>query len=119
MRARQQRRRVQIRILPELHDALGDLVGMRLFLVRVLEELRGDEFRADAVGGVVVPLVTQHADDFRGERRVQQLDDRLAILLGETRRHRAFHHLLARARAQRGQVGDEGLVARRWRRLLL
>ena len=107
MRTRQQRRRIQIRIFAELHDALGDLVGVRLFFVGVFEEFGRDELRANAVRRVVVALVAQHADDLRGERRVQQLDDGLAVGFRIARRDRAFHHLLARACAQRAQIGDE------------
>ena len=110
MGSRQQRRRIEIRIFAELHDALGDLVGMRLFLVGVFQELGRNEFRANAVSRVVVSLVAQHADDFRGERRIQQFDDGLAVRLRVARRDRALHHLFARTRAQRAQIGNEGVV---------
>ena len=56
----------------------GDLVGVRLLLVRVLEELGRDALRVDARRHEVVALVAQHADDLGRQRLVQDLDHGLA-----------------------------------------
>ncbi len=40
--------RREVRLAAELDDALGDLVGVTLLLVRVREELVGDALRMDA-----------------------------------------------------------------------
>jgi hypothetical protein len=58
-----------------------------------------------------VALVAQHADDFGRERGIEQVDDRLAIGFRVAPRDGALHHLIARA--QRGQIRDEGGVAPR------
>ncbi len=42
--------RVQVRLAAELHDALGDLVRMGLFLVGVLEEFLLDGLAGHAAG---------------------------------------------------------------------
>ena len=100
--------RVQVRLAPELHDAGGDLVGVPLLLVRVLEELRGHGLGVDPLGHEVVALVAQHADDLGGQRLVEQLHHRLAVRLVALG-HRAVLDVLARALAERLDVGHEVL----------
>ncbi len=97
----------EVRLAVELRDALGDLVGVLLLLVGVLEELLRDRLRVDARGHEVVPLVAEHADDLRRQRLVQDLDDRLAVgavALG----HRPLLHMLPRSFPKRLDVRKEG-----------
>ena len=103
-------RRVEVGLAAELHDALRDLVGVRLLLVRVLQELGLDRFGVNSLRHEVVALVAQHAHDLGGERLVQDLAHRRRVgsVAG---RDRAFLDVLARTLAQRLYVGQE------WRRL--
>jgi hypothetical protein len=97
---------VQVRLAPELGDALGDEVGVRLLLVRVLEELLGHRLGVDARGHVVVALVAEHADELGGERLVEQAQDGLAIAaigLGDG----ALLDVAARAAAELLDVGEK------------
>ena len=55
------------------------MVGVDLLLVGVLEELRRDGPGADPLGGVVVPLVPQHADDLGGQDLVEHGDHPFAV----------------------------------------
>ena len=78
----------------ELHDPLGDEIGVALLLVGVLEELSGHRLGVDARRHVVVALVTQDAHELRRERFVEQAQDGLAvraIAFGD----RAFLHMAA------------------------
>ena len=68
---------IEVGLAAQLDDALGDLVGVRLLLVGVLEELGLHRLGMDAGGHVVVPLVAQDAHDLGGQRVVQDLADRL------------------------------------------
>jgi hypothetical protein len=79
MRARGKRFGVEVGFAPELHDALGDAVGVFLFLVRVLEELGLDRVREHARRHEEMPVVTQHADPLGGQGFVEQADDLLAV----------------------------------------
>ena len=63
----------EVGLAAELRDALGDLVGVLLLVVGVLEELGRHALGVDALRHEVVALVAQHADDLGGERLVQQL----------------------------------------------
>ena len=92
--------RREVGLAAELHDALGDLVGVRLLLVRVVEELLRDALRMNAARHEVVTPVAQHAHELGRERVVEQLEHDAAVG-GIARRHRALVDVLARALAQR------------------
>jgi len=77
--AREEAFGVEVRLAPELVDALGDQVSMGLLLAGVLEEFRGHGLRVDARGHVVVPLVAKHAHELGGERLVEKTEDGLAV----------------------------------------
>ena len=76
MAALRQRVGIEVGLAAELHDALGDPVGVLLLLGGMLGELRLDRIRRDALRHEVVPLVAQHADDLGRERLVQHLRSR-------------------------------------------
>ena len=59
--------RIEVRLAAQLHDALGQLVGVLGFLVGMLEEFIGSHAGLDAAGHEVVTLVAQHADQFGGQ----------------------------------------------------
>ncbi|MNI72323.1 hypothetical protein D3C73_1282570 [compost metagenome] len=69
----------QVRLATQLHDALGQTVGVFLFLRSVLGEFRGHRFGVQSTGHEVVALVAQHTDDFRGQRFVQQFQHGFAV----------------------------------------
>jgi hypothetical protein len=104
--AREQPLRVQVGRALELHDAGRDLVGVRLLLVRVLEELGRHRLRVDAGRHVEVPLVAQDAHDLGGQRLVQDLHDGLAVGLVAFRDGTVLD-VLARPLPQRLDVGEE------------
>jgi hypothetical protein len=62
-----------------LHDAGGDLIGMRLLLVRVLQELRCNTLRIDARGHEVMALIAQYTDGLSCERLVEQIHHGLSV----------------------------------------
>src|ERR1700694_3651214 len=86
---------VPIRSAPELDDALRDAVGVLLLLGSVLLEFLLDRVRAQPLRHEVVALVAQHANDFRRQCVIQQLDDGLAIG-AVARGHRPFLDMCAR-----------------------
>ncbi len=107
MRALGQGVRIEIRFAAQLHDALGQLVRVFLFLLRVLQELALHCVGKHALGHEVVAVVAQRAHVFGGKRGIEQLDHLLAIgvvALGDG----AVFDALARAGAQGGSVGDTG-----------
>jgi len=67
--------RGEVRFAPQLHDAFRILVRVRLFLVRVLQELRGNRRRGEATRREVVTLV---------ERSVQTISVASASLSSRT-----------------------------------
>ncbi len=86
--------RVELGFAAQLHDALGQFVGMFQFLVGVLQELIGGDAGFQAAGHEVVALVAQHADQFGGQRLIEQTQDLFAVgavAFG----HRAVFHILA------------------------
>ena len=82
---------------------------MGLFIVGMLQELRGDGTCVDALGHEVMALVAQDTDDFGGERVIEDLDgsDRIAAV---TRRHGALFDVLACTFAQGFDVRQKGLL---------
>ena len=62
----------EVRLAAELHDALGDLVGVLLLLLRVFEELGLDRIGEHARRHEVMAVVAQHADPFGRQRFVEQ-----------------------------------------------
>src|SRR5207244_12488750 len=77
--AREEAFGVEVRLAPELVDALGDQVSMGLLLAGMLEEFRGHGLGVDARGHVVVPLVAEHAHELGGGRLVEKTADGLAV----------------------------------------
>jgi hypothetical protein len=71
MAACQQSLGAEVRLPVELNDARRNHVGVLLLLVRVLQKLLGDSLRMDPARHVVVVAVSQHADDFRRQRLIQ------------------------------------------------
>ncbi len=107
VRALCQRVGIEVWFPAELHDAFGDLVGVLMFLLRVFEEFGLDRVGEHARRHEVMPVIAQHADPFRRQRFVQQLDDgRLvgAVGLGD----RTSVDVLAGIAAQGGDVGEAG-----------
>ncbi len=95
----------EIGLAAKLDDAVGDAVGMRGLLGRVLGELLRRDLGLRAVRHEVVPLVAQHANDFGRERLIEKPDDLLhvrAIARGDG----AGVDVLARSLAQRLDVGQ-------------
>ena len=93
------------KVVELLNDALGDLVGVGLLLVRVLQELGRHGLGVDAARHEVVVPVAQHAHELGGERLVQHLDHLLAVgtvVLGD----RALLDVAARLLAQGLHVGE-------------
>src|SRR5262245_12135090 len=58
---------------------MGDLIGMGLLLVGVLEELLRHALGVDARGHEIVTSVPQHAYDLRRERLIEQPDHGAAV----------------------------------------
>src|SRR5207237_9316900 len=96
--AREQAFRGEVRRAAELPDALGDLIGVLLLLLRVLLELLGDALAVDPRSHEVVTPVPQRADDLRGERFVEQLGRRVQIRRGAWRYCSALAGLARTAR---------------------
>ena len=78
MAALGQRLGVEVGLAAQLHDALGQLVGVGHFLVGMDQELVGDGRRGQTHGGEVMALVAHHAHQLGGQRVIEQLDDVLA-----------------------------------------
>ncbi len=74
-----QRAGPEIRFAAQLHDPLGNEVGVGRFLVRVHQEFRGDRGGLQTVGREIVALVAQHAHEFGRQSIVQQLHDGVAV----------------------------------------
>src|SRR5580704_560792 len=72
-RSRDDRRRVEVGIAPELIDSLCDEHHVHLFVVGVFRELRGDLRVVDALRDDLVVSVPQDAEDLGGKRLVQEI----------------------------------------------
>src|SRR4029079_6019274 len=108
--ARAQAFRREIGRAAELGDALGDLVGVLLLLVGVLQELRRHALGMDALRHVVMELVAQRADDLGGERLVEELQHHAAVGV-VTGSHRPLGDVLPGTPTQRLDVGEKGSPA--------
>ncbi|MNT88039.1 hypothetical protein D3C72_2285330 [compost metagenome] len=73
------------------------------------QEFIGDALRVRPLGHVIVSAIAQHADDFGGQRVVEQLQHGIAIR-GIAGGHGAIIDVLAGALAQRLDVCEERLV---------
>ncbi|MCY1540815.1 hypothetical protein D9M68_764760 [compost metagenome] len=109
MRAAGEPVRREIGLAAELDDALGDLVGVALLFIGVGQEFFGHALRVRPLRHEVVAAIAQHADDFRGQRVVEQLQHRLAVRR-IARGHGTLVDVLAGALAQGLDVGEERLV---------
>src|SRR5262249_39084232 len=76
MASRQEALRVEVGRAAELPDALGDLIGVPLLLLRVLLELLRHALAVDPRGHEVVAPIPERADDLGGQRLVEQLERR-------------------------------------------
>ena len=90
-----ERRRIEVGLTAELHDALGEPVGVLELLGRVLEQLVGGDVCLQPARHEIVVPVTQHADELGRERLVQHLQHLLAVR-PVALRHRAFLDMAAR-----------------------
>src|SRR5260221_7139098 len=79
---------------------------MLLLFLRVLRELGRHAFGVDALRHVVVALVAQRADDFGGERLVQELEHHRAVGVVPGS-HRALRDVLPGPLTQRLDVGEK------------
>lgn len=64
---------------PKLCDALGNLVGVLLLFLCVLQEFLSHGLRVNSSGHVVMALVTKDAHQFRSQCLVQHTNDCVAI----------------------------------------
>ncbi len=108
MAARHEPLGVEVRLTPELSDAGGDAIRVRLLFESVLEELFARDFTADPLGRVVVRLVAKGAHDLRGQRLLQDVDH-FANVLAEVTADRALFHVGAGALADLLDIGLEWL----------
>ncbi len=111
MAAALERGGIEVGVAAQLHDAPGDLVGMLLLLLGMLEELGGRDLGAQAPRGEMVLAIAQHAHDLGGERGLQQLDHLLpvgAVAVGDG----PLHDMLARPFAQRLHIREPGFALR-------
>ena len=104
--AHQQAFGIEVRRAIELDDALGDLVGVALLFVGVLQKLLGHCLGVNATGHEVMALVAQDADNFGGQRFVEHAQRGLQIGLVALR-DRAFFNVLAGAAANFLDVAQE------------
>src|SRR5262245_11400441 len=95
--------RIHVGYPTELHDALGDGVGVLLLLLRVLEELVGYGLTVDAAHHEVVVAIAERADDLGGERIVEHLHHPRTVR-DVCAGHRPAIHVLASAAANVGNV---------------
>ena len=94
-----------------MHDAGGDLVGVALLLVGMLQKFLRHGIGIEAAGHEVVPLVAQNARQLGGQCLVQQFDHGRAVGL-VTGGDGAVIDVPAGAGAQGLDVGEKGLVCR-------
>ena len=99
----------EVRLPAELHDAGRDLVGVRLLLVRMLQELGRHGLGVDAARHVVCLLVAQDADDLGRERLVQEAEDGVE-LAAVTGGHGPLRMCLRARATDRLEVGQEILA---------
>jgi hypothetical protein len=89
-----------------LHNARGNLIGVPLFVIRVLEKFRGHTIGVDPIRHEIVPLVPQNADELSCQRFIQQFDDGIAISRVALS-HCTVLDVFACARAQRFDIGQK------------
>jgi hypothetical protein len=70
---------IELRLATQLHDALGQTVGVVGFLDGVFEEFVSGDIGFQAVGHEVVALVAQHADQFGRQRFIEQTQHFFAV----------------------------------------
>ena len=99
MAPRGQSRGIEIWLALKLHNALGNPIGVNLFLTGVLEELFGHRLRMNATCHVVVALVTQDTHNLGRQSFVQNSNHLLTVSL-VTFSHRASLEVLARTLSQ-------------------
>ena len=102
--------RIELRLAAQLHDALGQTVGVLCFLGRVFEEFVGGHIGFQAVGHEVVTLVAQDADQLGGQRFIEQAQHFLtvgAVALG----YRAVLDVLPCALAQGFYIRQMQVIA--------
>src|SRR5712692_9258495 len=106
MAASEQAFRIEIRRAAKLHDARGNLIGVALFVVCVLQKFGRDAFSMNSRSHEIMALVAQHANNLRRQSFVQQLHDRLSIR-PISFSDRALFDVLARAFAQSLDVSQK------------
>ena len=100
--------------LPTLFALQSGQIGPLLLFGGVLREFRGHAVGVDAIGHEIVALVTQYADDFRGQGLVADLDHGFAVRLIAFG-HRALLDVAPGALAQGLDVGHKGLLVAHFR----
>ena len=89
--------------------AVVDLIGVLLFLVRVLQEFLGSNIGVDTISTEIVAFVTQGADNFGRQRFVKNLHHIVAVgtvALGK----RSFFDVLAGPLSEGFHVGQKRLI---------
>src|SRR4029453_7411712 len=70
---------IEVRLASQLGDPFGGHISMSLLLIGVLQEFLGDRLGVNSGGHVVMTLVAQHADDFRGQNFIKYLNHCLPV----------------------------------------
>src|SRR5713101_820196 len=83
---------------------------MPLFFIRVLQKLGRDSFGINSGSHEIMPLVTQHTDDLRRQRFIQQLGHSPAIGLVALG-YRTLLNVLARSFTQSFDVSQKWFVS--------
>ena len=109
MAAAQQAVRRQIRRAAELHDSLRDKVGVLLLFACMFQKFLGDGARMNTLGHEIVALVSQHTNNLRRKRFVENLDRGFSVA-AVSRRHGTVLDMLARALAQCLYIGEKWRV---------
>jgi hypothetical protein len=110
MTARQQPFGIEIWRTPQLNYSLGNLIGVTLLFVGVLQKLSRDTFGVDPGSHEIVTLVPQHANDFRRQRFIQHLDHGLSVGLIAFG-YRALVDVLACSFAERFDVSQKWFIS--------
>src|ERR1041384_4514102 len=79
MAATQQSVGRQIRLTSELDNAFGQLIGMGLLLIGMLEELALHAEGTDPCGRKIMAPIAENAHDFGSQGLIQQVDNRLYL----------------------------------------